>query len=161
MTAPGTLAPLHLQWRYSALDLRPLPSAVPSARLHTRLVLLERGHGGVAENAELIVAELVANAVAASQRLPQETGQPFVIGPPPVQLRLTGGVRIVKIEVWDASNRMPRLRHETPDDLESGRGLILVDALSDRWGATPTRGGGKTVWAVMTPATFTSAAVTP
>jgi anti-sigma regulatory factor (Ser/Thr protein kinase) len=145
MTAPGTLAPRHLQWRYSALDLRPLPGAVPSARLHTRLVLLEHGHGAIAETAELIVSELVTNAIAAASAIADaETG------PRPVQLRLLGGDRVVKIEVWDASDALPPRGQDVGTEPESGRGLFLVDMLSDRWGAYPTRGGGKIVWSLVT-----------
>lgn len=144
MTAPGTLAPRHLQWRYSALDLRPLPGAVPSARLHARLVLLEHGHGAIAGTVELIVSELVTNAIAAA------AGQDTETGPRPVQLRLLGGDRVVKIEVWDASDAMPPTGRDVGTEAESGRGLFLVDMLSDRWGAYPTRGGGKIVWSLVT-----------
>jgi anti-sigma regulatory factor (Ser/Thr protein kinase) len=144
VTAPGTLAPRHLQWRYSALDLRPLPGAVTSARLHARLVLLEHGHGAIAETVELIVSELVTNAIAAA------AGQDTETGPRPVQLRLLGGDRVVKIEVWDASDTMPPTGRDVGTEAESGRGLFLVDMLSDRWGAYPTRGGGKIVWSLVT-----------
>jgi anti-sigma regulatory factor (Ser/Thr protein kinase) len=144
VTAPGTLAPRHLQWRYSALDLRPLPGAVPSARLHARLVLLEHGHGAIAGTVELIVSELVTNAIAAAAGRDTETG------PRPVQLRLLGGDRVVKIEVWDASDAMPPAGRDVGTEAESGRGLFLVDMLSDRWGAYPTQGGGKIVWALVT-----------
>jgi anti-sigma regulatory factor (Ser/Thr protein kinase) len=143
VTAPGTLAPRHLQWRYSALDLRPLPGAVPSARLHARLVLLEHGHGAIAGTVELIVSELVTNAIAAAAGRDTETG------PRPVQLRLLGGDRVVKIEVWDASDAMPPAGRDVGTEAESGRGLFLVDMLSDRWGAYHTRGGGKIVWSLV------------
>jgi anti-sigma regulatory factor (Ser/Thr protein kinase) len=144
MNAPGTLAPRHLQWRYSALDLRPLPGAVPSARLHARLVLLEHGHGAIADAVELIVSELVTNAIAAAAAEVTETG------PRPVQLRLLGGDRVVKIEVWDACDTLPPAGRDVGTEAESGRGLFLVDMLSDRWGAYPTRGGGKVVWSLVT-----------
>lgn len=145
MTAPGTLAPQHLQWRYSALDLRPLPGAVPSARLHTRLVLLEHGHGAIAGTAELIVSELVTNAISVAGGLLTEAG-----APQPVQLRLLGGDRVVKIEVWDACDALPPDGRDAGTEAESGRGLFLVDMLSDRWGAYPTAGGGKIVWSLVT-----------
>ncbi|MGY5130405.1 ATP-binding protein [Streptomyces nigrescens] len=41
--------------------------------------------------------------------------------------------------------RMPELQKPAPDDV-SGRGLFLVDALSENWGVRP-RDPGKTVWA--------------
>jgi len=53
----------------------------------------------------------------------------------------------LRIEVTDtAGDRLPRLG--APEaDTESGRGLLLVDAFADRWGATPGAVPRKTVWA--------------
>jgi anti-sigma regulatory factor (Ser/Thr protein kinase) len=48
-----------------------LPNAVPCARLHASLVLAEWGLKALAETAELIVSELVTNAVRASAALPE------------------------------------------------------------------------------------------
>jgi anti-sigma regulatory factor (Ser/Thr protein kinase) len=71
---------------------------------------------------------------------------------PPVRLRLTGRVRGVQIEVWDASDEMPQMRPDPPGtDEPGGRGLILVAALSSGWGAYRTEGGGKCVFAVCGP----------
>ena len=50
----------------------------------------------------------------------------------------------VRIEVHDADATLPVPRHPDPDTV-TGRGLLLVDALTDRWGAERT-GGGKVVW---------------
>ena len=52
--------------RQSFLELAALPSAVPCARLHAREVLWEWRQGSQAEEAELLVSELVTNAVQAS-----------------------------------------------------------------------------------------------
>jgi anti-sigma regulatory factor (Ser/Thr protein kinase) len=131
-------------WRHSALDLRPLPSAVPSARLHARHVFREWGHAAIAPDGELIVSEFVTNAIAASLSLPEEAG------PPPVRLRLTDRPRGVQIEVWDALSRMPQRGPDPVPAAEGGRGLVLVEALSTRWGAYPAAGGGKVVWATVT-----------
>ena len=92
-----------LALRLSALDLRPLPGAVPSARLHTRLVVAEWGYAAIAADCELIVSELVSNAIA------HGTWVATAADLPPVRLRLTGRARGVQIEVWDASNKMPQL----------------------------------------------------
>ena len=136
--------PPAVAWRYSALDLRPLPSAVPSARLHARHVFREWGHAGIAPDGEIIVSELVTNAIAASLRIAAEAG------PPPVRLRLTDRPRGVQVEVWDALDRMPQRAPDPAPDAEGGRGLVLVEALSTRWGAYPAAGGGKVVWATVT-----------
>lgn len=53
----------------------------------------------------------------------------------------------MRIEVHDADDTKPQLR--TADDSESGRGLMLVDALTaGRWGVSARVGVGKVVWAV-------------
>jgi anti-sigma regulatory factor (Ser/Thr protein kinase) len=85
--------------RLSALDLRPLPTAVPCARLHTRIALLAwRVPRAVADTAELIASELVTNACRVSAALD---------GPPPVGLRLSLESGRVLIEVWDAAVALP------------------------------------------------------
>ncbi|POX42543.1 ATP-binding protein [Streptomyces sp. Ru73] len=125
------------------------------ARLARRLVshrLDDWGHpyGSAAnEVVTLIAAELAANAV----RHGHVPGRDF-------HLRLTeeGGDRL-RVEVTDTrGERMPGPvaplapvvggAAEAPADAESGRGLLLVAALSDDWGTRPRAGApGKTVWA--------------
>ncbi|MFD6903672.1 ATP-binding protein [Streptomyces sp. NPDC060077] len=96
---------------------------------------------GITDRAEQIVAELAANAALHGR----VQGRDF-------RLTLThdsaGGV--LRIAVTDA--RGDRLPHPvtdffTPPDDESGRGLLIVAALADRWGTDPYPPGGKTVWA--------------
>jgi hypothetical protein len=53
--------------RLSALALRPLDSAVTSARLHARAVLMAGGLAGVAGDTELVVSELATNAIRAGR----------------------------------------------------------------------------------------------
>ena len=51
------------------------------------------------------------------------------------------------VEVWDQAPGIPVLR-EAAGDEESGRGLILVNAISEKWGWNPAEGQpGKVVWA--------------
>jgi anti-sigma regulatory factor (Ser/Thr protein kinase) len=128
--------------RMSALDLAPLDTAVPSARLHARHVVREWGLADLAADCELIVAELVTNAIDACARLPAVTV------PPPVRLRLTGRPHGVQIEVWDACDDLPDPHRDRPADEPGGWGLTIVTALSSRWGTYRTEGGGKCVWAV-------------
>jgi anti-sigma regulatory factor (Ser/Thr protein kinase) len=110
------------------LPLAALPSAVACARGHARAVALEWNlPPGQADTAELIVSELITNAIRASvQRTP--------VGPPVVRLWLARDQDSVVIRVWDASPQMPVRRDAGPDD-EAGRGLLLVDALSTGRGA--------------------------
>ncbi|WP_405598924.1 ATP-binding protein [Streptomyces sp. NBC_01410] len=89
----------------------------------------------LSDSAALIVAELTANAVTHAR----VQGRDF-------ELRLTLWPLTLRIEVSDArGDREPIPRPPTPDE-ETGRGLLLVDALATKWG-TADRIVGKTVWA--------------
>src|ERR1022692_4317816 len=125
----------------SFLELGALPGAVPCARLHTRHVLWEWGLTALRDDTELLVSELVTNAVHASQSME------WIF---PVRMRLLSDRAQVAIVVWD-TNPQPPVRTEAGEDDETGRGLILVDAISERWdwNATPDT-GGKVVWCVVT-----------
>jgi anti-sigma regulatory factor (Ser/Thr protein kinase) len=132
---------VRFPWR-SSLLLGALPSAVPCARLHTRQVLWEWGLSEVAEVAELLLSELVTNAVQAARANFDHM---------PVNVRLSANRDRLLIEVWDA-NVQPPVLHEPENDFpaldaESGRGLFLVETLSERWGWYPTRNPeGKVTW---------------
>jgi|GEM_PF-1269570 len=122
----------------SYLELRALPGAVPCARLHTRQVLWEWGLGASADTTELLVSELVTNAVHITREAAADT---------PVRLWLVSDKAQVVIWVWDASP-LPPQPADADDDAEHGRGLMLVQALSTRWGWDfPQTLGGKAVWA--------------
>jgi anti-sigma regulatory factor (Ser/Thr protein kinase) len=86
--------------------------------------------------------ELVSNAVTASQAL-----EPVC----PVRLWLLADATRVLILVWDASPKPP-VRIDPDGEAESGRGLLLVEAISDRWDwyPAPPQTGGKVVWALAT-----------
>jgi len=123
-----------------------LPGATPCARLHARAVLSEWGLGELAEAAELIVSELVTNAVRASTA---PDGHPRYdgAGMPVVVLRMASDRIKLMIEVWDVIPGAPAAAHPGPDD-ESGRGLMLVAAQCDRWSWQSAPGWpGKVVWA--------------
>jgi anti-sigma regulatory factor (Ser/Thr protein kinase) len=121
----------------SFLELAPLPGAVPCARLHAVNVLAEWGLGDLADDAALVVSELMTNAVRASAALPAR---------PPVLLHLTAAQWSLRVEVHDSSPLEPVLR--TPDPgAEHGRGLAVVMALSARCGSQSTGQNRKVVWA--------------
>jgi anti-sigma regulatory factor (Ser/Thr protein kinase) len=128
----------------SSLELGALPTAVPCACVHTQLLLWEWGLTGLAESAELLVSELVTNAVNAT------AGQDGQV----VSLHLSGNATQVLIEVHDADPRPPGLRDpRDPRDPseESSDGVLLVAALSTRWDWYPTEDPtGKVVWCELT-----------
>jgi anti-sigma regulatory factor (Ser/Thr protein kinase) len=103
----------------------------------------------LAGTVELLVSEIVTNAVRASAehaRQPQDRGK--AIGVPTVRLWLTSNGHRVLIQVWDPDDRAPA--PETAGlAAESGRGLLLVDTLSSQWGCfAPDDKNGKIVWAM-------------
>ncbi|MGN9789487.1 ATP-binding protein [Streptomyces sp. OZ13] len=94
-------------------------------------------HGSEASDAAaLVVAELAANAVTHG-RVP---GRDF-------ELRLTRTPGALRIEVSDTRGERRPPRHVTapPDLADSGRGLVLVAALADRWQVLDRVPVGKTV----------------
>ncbi|MFR9800521.1 ATP-binding protein [Streptomyces sp. MS06] len=88
----------------------------------------------------LVVAELAANAVRHG-RVP---GRDFGL-----RLALDTAAGLVRVEVADAAGtrRPPATLPGSAPEGESGRGLLLVDALAARWGSAPRHPVGKTVWA--------------
>ena len=121
------------------LELGALVSAVPCARLHARQVLWEWGIGNLGDNAELLVTELITNAVRASR----EAGRVSA-----VRLWLLSDSAQILILVWDASPQPPVLT-DARDEAEHGRGLMLVDAVSEQWGwYSREDSNGKFVWAI-------------
>ncbi|NUU21381.1 MAG: SpoIIE family protein phosphatase, partial [Streptomycetaceae bacterium] len=110
------------------------PAYVSRARDMAAERLAQWGMDELAFTAELVVSELVTNAIR--------------YGGGPLTLRLIrGGVLVC--EVSDPSNTQPRLRRAKTTD-EGGRGLFLVAQLSSRWGSRYQQ-SGKTIWAELQP----------
>jgi anti-sigma regulatory factor (Ser/Thr protein kinase) len=129
----GTGAAHHV----SMLEFAPLPTAIACARLHAVVILREWGLGELTEDAEIIVSELMTNAQRASAGLG---------GRPPIALRLFADAGRLVIEAWDQAPFT--VAPEAPDeDAERGRGLLIVAALSNRWGSEHVTPGVKVVWA--------------
>ncbi|WP_333768379.1 ATP-binding protein [Streptomyces sp. IBSBF 2435] len=113
-----------------------LPCAAQSAGEARRLVLAACGAWGLDELAEsgtLLVSELVGNAV-------RHTRCQLVR----VEVARVGRDR-VRISVTDRSAALP-VRRDPGDGATCGRGLLILDALADRWGTDPLA-YGKRVWA--------------
>jgi hypothetical protein len=129
--------------RQDYLELTAVTDAIPSARYHVRLVMLEWGFGNLAYDVEQVTAELVANAVAATQAISWTPAQP------PVRLWLLAADHQAMVVIWDATTSIPVPRLPGPG-AESGRGLLLVGALAD-WGyyLPPAGWSGKVVHALL------------
>jgi len=95
-------------WTFqSALTLGALPTATPCARLHTRNVVREWGLRHLSDTIELVVSELVTNAVSASVDEDQHPHYTDWHGAACVRLRLSTDRRTVLVEVWDENVRPP------------------------------------------------------
>jgi hypothetical protein len=128
----------------SDLELHALNTAPACARWHVRLVLQEWGLSELADTAELLTSELVTNATQASERLRSRADLAIV---PVVRLWLISDRISVVIHVWDGSDDMPVRRDADPDEI-SGRGLMIIDTLSAKWGSY-RKADGKVVWALI------------
>ncbi|MEU1511047.1 SpoIIE family protein phosphatase [Streptomyces sp. NPDC005811] len=113
-----------------SFDVPADPAAVADVRARATRQVEAWGLADLATTSELIVSELVTNAVRYAT--------------PPIRLRLLRDTRLT-CEVSDASSTAPRLRHARSLD-EGGRGLFLVAQLAHRWGSRYT-GEGKIIWA--------------
>jgi anti-sigma regulatory factor (Ser/Thr protein kinase) len=117
------------------VDLHPGPHAPADARRATREVLGRWELPALVDRVVLVVSELVTNSVR--------------YGRPPLHLdlrRLRGRVRI---DVHDTVPEEPVLhgREAVADESESGRGLLIVNAVADEVGVEQVPGDGKHVYA--------------
>ena len=119
------------------------PQSARAARRLTRNTLRDWGLATLAEDAEVIVGEFVANAVTHAAAVHDRKATAENLG-----LRLLRRTGEVICAVLDPSDVAPVLK--TPGGAEeAGRGLQMVDALSDVWGWSPVAGRGKAVWAIL------------
>jgi len=134
--------PAPARWPlYAALPvLGALLTAPSCGRAWTRVVLSEWDLSDLADTCELLVSELLTNAVLASRR---RSGAA-------VHLSLASDRVRLLIMVRDFEEGTPSPRQAGGGD-EDGRGLMLVDSLSSRYGWSPAAdgGAGKVVWAIL------------
>ncbi len=112
------------------LALAPHPSSVSEARRLVRDALDHAGREDLLDDAELLVSEVVTNAVV-------HAGTPF-------DVVVIAGEAGVRVEVSDGSPHLPTPRLYA-DLAGTGRGLRMLELLVTRWGVDP-RHDGKTVW---------------
>ncbi len=117
---------------HAKIRLAPVPTSARQARRFVSDTLAEWGDEPYVEAASLLVSELVTNAV-----LHAGSAVEVVVGH-------DGRHANLRIEVHDSSLRAPRVGGFDLD-ATSGRGLALVDAISDRWGVE-NDADGKKIW---------------
>ncbi|MFF9397876.1 ATP-binding protein [Streptomyces sp. NPDC014744] len=122
--------------REDRLDYTPHPHNVAFSRRRAARLIAEWGHPGLSGDAALLVSELATNALlhgTAPDRL--------------FRVRLALLPDVLRIEVSDACGERPAgPGGRTGAGDETGRGLLIVDRVADRWGAE-SRTVGKTVFA--------------
>ncbi|MFF4658414.1 SpoIIE family protein phosphatase [Streptomyces sp. NPDC001381] len=116
--------------RVAEWELPADPAAVSEARKTASRRLTEWGLAELSFTTELVVSELVTNAIR------------YATGP--IRLRLIRE-RTLVCEVFDGGATAPHLRHPRTTD-EGGRGLLLVSQVTQRWG-TRFLPEGKIIWA--------------
>jgi anti-sigma regulatory factor (Ser/Thr protein kinase) len=143
---PGQPRPLHA----GALALVALPTSPFWARRYTRFFLDSRREMSedIVETAELLVSELVTNAVrfagdpARTLRYSERADASLI------SLSLRHFPEGLLIEIYDTDDNPPVLSGHD-DYAESGRGLMLVNVLSKEWSYFFPPGGGKVVYCVL------------
>lgn len=132
--------------------LSPVPEEARTARHFVRELLAGWGLSHLSEDAEMIIAELVGNAVrhgirTAPAAIARGAGVRGASNPA-LRLCLLRRIGEVMLAVTDPSDEAPAPKAPTSDG-ENGRGLQIVGALSYIWGWSPIEGNGKAVWAVL------------
>lgn len=122
--ASSGVAPHAVQ---AAISLPPETASIPRARRFVDESLPDTCR---ADDLTLLVSELASNAV-------RHARSPFTV-------TVGCDAATVRVEVVDESPLVP-VPQQPPVEAVTGRGLMIVEALSDRWGVEPTD-GGKAVW---------------
>ncbi|WP_234323657.1 ATP-binding protein [Streptomyces sp. NRRL F-2580] len=127
----GAVEALRITRSVRGADLK----AVGEVRRALRELMRHRCRTDAAEVAELLITELVTNALVHTDR--------------GAEVSASLAATRLRVEVRDYAARRPRPYVPTADDGTHGRGLVLVQALADDWGVdalTPGSGRGKVVW---------------
>lgn len=116
------------------LELTPTPASIGEARRWAAAFAVGAGLGGVAETLSLLVSEVVSNVVLHARTA--------------CELIMSVAGNVLRVEVRDGSNAMPAHAETIQADASSlsGRGMVLINALSTTHGAEALPGGGKLVW---------------
>ncbi|WP_200308310.1 ATP-binding protein [Streptomyces adelaidensis] len=129
-------APWHYELRFPC-D----PRGPGVARVTLRAVLDAHGLAQLTDRAELLASELATNSVRHTRG--------------PASVRLQWLHPVLRVSVWDMSTDLPSMPGMSPratgTHAEGGRGLLILDAVADRWGGCPMGEGaggpgGKTIW---------------
>jgi anti-sigma regulatory factor (Ser/Thr protein kinase) len=113
------------------MDCRPDPLAPRQARAFVASFIKARGLGDLVDRAELLTSEVVTNALVHAHS--------------PVRLVVEAHISSVVVEVKDTARTQVVVEGEEVAEAGRGRGMMLVDAMSDRWGWWKEE-DGRVVW---------------
>jgi signal transduction histidine kinase len=114
-----------------AFSIPPQPAAASLARRLMAHVVIILDSPGIEASAALVTSELVTNAIEHSEE--------------DIFVRFRAEHDMIRIEVVDSGGGTPEVLDRGSDN-ETGRGLLIVDRMTDGWGWHPL-GEGKRVWA--------------
>ena len=117
------------------MELQPDRSQVGRARRFVVGIATMIGDDELADIVELLTSEVVTNAVLHARG-------------DVIHITVTWHPPTFRVEVHDDAPGAPTIKHFS-DEAATGRGLVLVEELSEQWGWTPSN-GGKTVWFELT-----------
>lgn len=114
------------------IELSPTPGSVAVARRWSIELASRRGFAVDIDTVALLVSELVSNVVLHARTA--------------CELIVSVAGNVLRVEVRDGSSALPAETIQTDPMALSGRGMVLIDALSTTHGAEALPGGGKLVW---------------
>lgn len=114
------------------IELTPTPGSVALARRWSTELATQAGFRVEVDTIALLVSELVTNVVLHARTA--------------CELRMSTEADVLRVEIRDGSNAMPTETIQNDPMALSGRGMVLIDALSTSHGAEALPGGGKLVW---------------
>lgn len=120
--------------RVRTLSVDPDPAAVRGARHELDRWLRAQGRAEQADTASLLLSELLTNVVLHARTR--------------ATVRITLDGDCLRVVVSDGAPGLPTRRRPSSDSV-TGRGLLIVDAMSDSWGVEPDS-SGKSVWFELT-----------
>lgn len=120
--------------RVRTLSVEPDPAAVRGARHELDRWLRAQGRSEQADTASLLLSELLTNVVLHARTS--------------ATVRITLEGDCLRVVVSDGAPGLPSRRRPANDSV-TGRGLLIVDAMSDAWGVEPDQ-SGKSVWFELT-----------
>ncbi|MFC8852950.1 ATP-binding protein [Streptomyces sp. NPDC057144] len=132
----------------SHIRLAATATAVSCSRIFAAHTLRQWDAPHLVDNAELVISELVTNAVKATGVMTPEPTWAQLEDVRLLHVALYGHGHSVTIQVWDSSEEPPvQAKAGAEEWAEGGRGLFIVEALALHVGHFFPKTGGKVVWA--------------